>query len=339
MSCEEDYRGLSGDFAATEALIDAASSIALCGHTDPDGDALGSVLGMRELIALRWPEKTVYVLTADDRVPPCAYAYLPGYEEFVAASSFDEDVDLFISLDTPTPQRLAHGAPVLDRARTSAAFDHHATMTRFASVNCLVKTAASTGDIVYEFMRFLGLEPSPAFATCILTAVITDTGRFQYQNTDCHAFDVAAHMTAAGGSASAISAAVYMSSSLESLRLESRVLERLKVDESGSVAYSYISEDDLEETGATNEDCESLIDLVRQLRGVDACVFLRQRPDGTNRGNLRSKVDWLDVSRVAATFGGGGHKAAAGFTSTCSLEESIDAVLAALRAQIENDRP
>ncbi len=168
------------------------------GHTDPDGDALGSVLAMTAILESRWPHLAVQPLLANDRPLDETYRFLPGSQRLVPAARYDGRPDVFVAVDTPTPSRLADGEAVLRRAARTAAFDHHPTMEAFADVCFLRESAASVGDIVCDFMAHLGVAPTPDVATCILCAVMTDTGRFQYQNTDAHALRTAAAMVEVG---------------------------------------------------------------------------------------------------------------------------------------------
>lgn len=324
-------------FARIAALIEDAGTVAVSGHTDPDGDALGSVLALTAIIEARWPQVRVQPLLANDRPVDRAYAFLPGANRLMPAARYALDPDVFIAVDTPTPERLADARAVMERAGATVLIDHHPSRCPYARESVVRDSAASAGDVVCDFMAYLGVDPTPQIATCILTAVMTDTGRFQYQNTDAHALKTAAAMVEAGARTSEIALNVYQSYSLGALKLKERVLARLATAEGGAIAYSWVTQADLAELGAIPADCDSLIDDVRTLEGSCACLFMREQPDGSVRGNLRSKVDWLDVSEAAALFGGGGHRAAAGFTVQGPVEEGVSTALRALARQIEAD--
>lgn len=322
-------------FDRMERLFEGAHTVAVCGHTDPDGDALGSVLAMTAILESRWPQLRVQPLLANDRPLDETYRFLPGSDRLLPAARCDACPDVFVSVDTPSPARLADGEGVLRRSSCSVAFDHHPTMEPFADVSLLRESAASVGDIVFDFMSHLGVAPTPAIATCVLCAVMTDTGRFQYQNTDAHALRTAAAMVEAGASPSAIAMQVYQNFSLSALRLKEAVLGRLGTAGEGRVAFSYVTQDDLERCGATAGDCDCLIDEVRSLAGADACLFMRELPDGSMRGNLRAKAAGVDVSAVAAAFGGGGHRAAAGFTVEGPVDRAVSRAVEALVAALD----
>ena len=272
--------------------------------------------------------------------PNQAYFYpTPGAGNLVRASEYAQTPDLFVSLDTPNTSRLANSAAVLARAKNTVAVDHHPTMEPFAQLNLVRAHAASVGDVVFDLMRFLGVEPTREMATCLLCAILTDTGRFQYQNTDSHALRASADLLDAGASPAQIAEWVYQSASIGSMHLKALAMERLALSKEGGVAYSYVTLADLARLGATPEDCDSLIDVVRAVGGVAGCVFLRERPDGSVRANLRSKVDWLDVAAVAGRWGGGGHRAAAGMTYAGSMPDAVRDVVAAVQDAVSDSGP
>ena len=317
-------------FAQIAELIEDAESIALCAHTSPDGDALGSVLGMECVIKQRWPHKRVLSLLADDAPVPRIYEFLPNTEHMVRASEYTESPDLFIALDLSVMHRLNRGQEVLRRARTLAVVDHHPDGDILANASVIRPGAAAVGVIIAEFALFLGVTLTPDMAQCLMCAIVTDTGRFQYQNSDGESFEVASLLVQSGASPSDISLNVYQSFRLQSLHLKSLVLGRICTFEKGRIAYSYVTQHDLERTGADLDELDGLIDAVRSVEGSEVALFLKAVPGDMVRGNLRSKCGY-DVSKVAQMMGGGGHRAAAGFTYKGDIDEALSAVLPLLR--------
>ena len=310
-------------FERARQLIEGASSIAVSGHTDPDGDALGSALAMMALIGEVWPDKAVVPLLANDRAMPANLTFLPGAGRLMPAARFTDAPDLFISVDTPTCARLNDSASVLARSKASACFDHHPPVEDFCDATYACPAAASCSDVIFDFVTYLNAPLSTDIATCLLTGIITDTGRFQYQNTDRHALTSAASLIEAGAGPSDICLHVYQSKTLAQLRLQQVVLERLSLECEGELAYSYVLQSDFARFGATAADCDELVDTVRSLGGTKAVLFLREVPEGGFRGNLRSKDASRDVSLVAKEFGGGGHKMASGLTIAGPAEEAV----------------
>ncbi|MBQ9059244.1 MAG: bifunctional oligoribonuclease/PAP phosphatase NrnA [Atopobiaceae bacterium] len=311
-------------------FIEQAQSIAICAHTDPDGDALGSGLAMGMLIKDRWPEKQISNLLADDAPVPRVLRFLPGADRLIPACNYTESPELFIAVDLPSPSRMRDGEEVMKRAAHVIVFDHHPTDTPFGDVMLTRTEAAATGVLITEFAEHLGFEITPAIATCLYCAVATDTGRFQFQNSDVEAFEVASRLVAAGARPDEIAYHVYQSDRIEYLHLEAIVMGRILTTEQGRIAYSFVRLADLEATGAQSEECDGLIDVVRSVAGSEVCLVLKERPDGSVRANLRSKGK-LDVSGVAREFGGGGHKAAAGFTRESTIEEILTELLPRLQ--------
>lgn len=333
---EETFSSQSQKFDEIAALIEGAASVAVCAHTNPDGDALGSGLALASIIRKAWPGKRVTNLLADPDPVPRLYAFLPGADSFVNADDYDESPDLFIMVDLPHPSRINEAQSVLARSAHVAVIDHHPSSEPVGDVFLSRPEAAAAGVIVAEFALSLGLELDEGLATCLLTAIVTDTGRFQYQNADAEAFEVASLLVDSGADPSVISLNVYQSFRVEFLHLKAIVMGRIATFDHGRIAYSYATRADLERTGAHPDECDGLIDVVRSVEGSEVALFLKEAADGSVRGNLRSKADW-DISGVARELGGGGHKAAAGFTAKGSVDEVLSLALPKLHALIDID--
>lgn len=327
---EEQERG----FARIAALVEGAGEVAICAHTSPDGDALGSGLALALAVRERWPEKQVVNLLADDAPVPRIYRFLPGSDGFVRASEYDRVPDLFVVVDLSALSRLNNARPICEAAPHVAIIDHHPCEEPFGDAYVIRPEAAAAGVIVTEFVRFLGVEVTPDMAQCLFCAISTDTGRFQYQNADAEAFRVASGLVEAGANPSLVSLNVYQSFRLQYLHLESLVLGRIVTFEKGRIAYSYATASDFERTGADLDESDGLIDDVRSVAGSEVALFLKEVPGGRVRGNLRSKGE-LDVAQVAQRVGGGGHKAAAGFTIEGDVDEAFSTVMPMLTELVE----
>lgn len=325
-------------FDAIAALIEGAQTIAICAHTSPDGDALGSGLGLREIIEARWPGKEVTNLLADSAPVPRIYRFLPGAEHFVPASEYEGVPDLFIAVDLSGIGRLNEAQAVCGRAREVAIMDHHPCDEPFARTYLIRPGAAAVGVIIAEFAQHLGVAITPTIAQNLFCAIMTDTGRFQYQNADGEAFEIASMLVDAGASPSEVSLRVYQSFRLQYLHLESLVTGRIITFDHGRIAYSYATLADLKRTGASLDECDGLIDVVRSVDGSEVALFLKEVEKGVVRGNLRSKSK-TDISRVARLMGGGGHAAAAGFTAKGDVDEVLAQVLPLLFRVLHHECP
>lgn len=301
------------------------SRIAVCGHARPDGDAVGSTLALS--LALTAQGHTVYPLTADAAEPPATYAWLDGFEMLhsVAAVSVGDPVDLFISLDNPNPKRLALAAPMCEAASIRLVVDHHPDTEGYADLYAVHTAAGSTSHVVWDLLGRLGWERTAAIATACYAGLSSDTGSFRYSNTSERVFAAAAEMVAAGASPSHVSRYLYESKSPARIALETRVMERLALANGGIVVTAWVEERDYEETGATHPDGENLSDLVRVVDSADIAVLVTHGGPRGPRVSLRSKTDF-DVSAIAARFGGGGHRAAAGI-SWPRLDDSVSDIL------------
>ena len=312
-------------------FVEGARTIAISGHTNPDGDALGSVLGLGASIRAQFPDKRVDFQLADDGSIPRIYRFLPLAGELEPAVRHAEAYDLFISVDVPTLERLEDSAAVATQARGRVVIDHHPSREEFGDVTVSVTSAAATAVLVYELLDAAGWPCTPDIASCLLTGLMTDTGRFQYQNANPSAFACASRLVDAGAQPARIALEVYQSQRIEYLHLESIVMSRIETHACGRVAYSYAFASDLVECGVKPAECDGLVDIVRQVDGSELCLFLRESEPGVVRGNLRSKGK-LDISGIAVELGGGGHAAAAGFTFHGTVAEAAETVLPKLEA-------
>lgn len=319
-------------------LIEEAGTIAISGHTNPDGDALGSALGLGLSLRARYPEKRIDFLLADDAPVPRVYRFLSGSEEMVPARDFTECPDLFISVDVPTLERLNDASFVAQRSMKILTIDHHPAREEFADAVVRVPSAAAVGVLIEEFLEAAGIPVAPEVATCLLTGIVTDTGRFQYQNADPAAFACASRLVDAGAEPARIALEVYQSQRIQYLQLESIVMGRIRTISGGRVAYSYAYASDLEVCDVSSDECDGLVDVVRSVGGTEVCLFLKEVEPGVIRGNLRSKCA-IDISPIARAFNGGGHAAASGFTFKGSIDQAIEVLLPMLADLVDSNAP
>lgn len=306
------------------------SRVGVIAHTRPDGDAVGSVLAM--VAALREAGIQAQPLMGDEEAAPRVYGWLTHFGEYLAPSQARElTFDYLIVLDTPTIKRLNDGYAFLAQSHTVLLIDHHIRQD-IPAAECFIDTDASaTAQLVWRVIGASRFKRSIDVAKACLVGLVTDTGSFQHSNTDAQALTDAAEMVLAGAKPSQIATNVFNSKTPAALELEACVLNRLLVANDGHVAYSYMRDEDFEKLGAQKSEGENLVEIVRSVEGVQVAVLLTVTKAGT-RISLRAKDD-TDVSLVAQSIGGGGHKAAAGCTwpdSSASLETVIAGVLALL---------
>lgn len=299
-----------------------AASVVVCGHVRPDGDAIGSVLGMT--LALREAGISAVPTLADADMPPSTYDWLPGFGLFVPAEDL-EAPDVFVAVDSPNADRLGVAEPLMRSAASVVVIDHHPDAREFGQVHVLDPTAAATGLLVWDIAKTLDAAPSRDVALCCYVGLITDTGRFSYDNTNVRAFQRAAEMLAAGVDPAETARMAYQNRSKASLDIEACAMSRLTLANGGRVAYAWVTDEDFARLGVKPEEAESLPDSVRLLGGIDVAFLMRQHADEV-RVNLRAKCGF-DVGAVARSFDGGGHRAASGFTFCGTIEQLLPKLL------------
>jgi phosphoesterase RecJ-like protein len=216
---------------------------------------------------------------------------------------------------------------LLDRARLVINIDHHHDNTRFGDVNLVLPQASSTGEILRDVIRELGVELSPELAEALYIAIVTDTGRFQYSNTTAKSLRLAAELVEAGADVHRVFQGVYENVAFAKLKLLARALDRAVVLEGGRVIVSHLEREDFEQAGAEEPFSEGIIDYLRAVEGAQIAALIREPPSGngpSRRVSLRTTEEDLDVSAIARKSGGGGHRQAAGFPSEASVREITD---------------
>lgn len=315
------------DWGRVVETLDRASEVAIACHVNPDGDALGSLLGAA--LALEKLGKATHPSWSCDgaRVPD-SYAFLPGTELLKRPSEI-RSAPVFLALDCGAADRLGD---LEQSARASGCLiniDHHPGNENFGTLNVVAPSASSTAELLARLFEDLGVQLDRDIATCLYTGLVTDTGRFQYASASPDTVHLAADLLALGVPAPAIAKEIWESMSFDYLRLLGRMLERAVFVESDRFVYSWITSEDLEATGVALDETEGLIDLVRSTRAAEVAAMFKEQPDGTYRVSLRSKGP-ASVGAIARLHGGGGHELAAGFTAD-NVDEAVANVLAALR--------
>lgn len=300
----------------------------VCGHVSPDGDCLGSQLALAAALR-RLGKRVSCVLVKDEPVEANLLRVLDGAQDLVFAGAYKGAPGAFVGVDVPTRERIGEAAcALLDQAPFSFTIDHHAVDATMCDMVYVDPDAASTTMLIWELAGYLGVERTGAVANCCYTGVVTDTGRFQYQNTDERCMSLAVEMVAAGADPACVSREVFQNRTYASMRLEATAIMRAEFSEDGATALGYLTREDFARFGAQKSDAEPVIDALRRIEGVRVACMLREQEDCI-RGSLRAKDD-TDVSAIARTFGGGGHVAAAGFTLRCTLDDAVAQVRAAL---------
>jgi bifunctional oligoribonuclease and PAP phosphatase NrnA len=311
---------------------DARATVVLSGHVQPDADALGSTLALAE--GLRRRGARVLATFPDPFTLPASLGWLPGAEGLVPSSAVPSSPDVFVSLDAASPGRLGELAVLVDAAGTSVVVDHHASNPGFGDVRLIDGGAPATVTLVAELLDELGVTVDAQLATCLYAGLAADTGSFRFGNTRPETHELAARLLATGIDHSAISRRLFDTAPFGWLGLLSVVIGRavLEPDVGAGLVWTWSSTAEAAEHGLPGEQLEALVDVVRSTEEADVACVLKGQDDGSWSVSLRSRGA-TDVARVATALGGGGHVAAAGYSSYLDREATIAALRAELSAE------
>jgi bifunctional oligoribonuclease and PAP phosphatase NrnA len=296
----------------------------LSSHARPDGDSIGSQLAM--VYALRALGKSAIAVNADAAPPPLMQ--FPGVPDIQIAPAVEGEFDAAIIMECSDLART--GVSGLDRSFVIN-IDHHPGNTGFGQLMWFDSSAAACGEMVFDLVKTLGVPLSREIATHIYLAILTDTGSFHYSSISPRTFEICRETLEAGVDPVLVARNVYDSNSMGRLKLFGAVLSAMQIDATGRIAIVYLDHDMAREAGGTYEDTEGLINLPLTVKEIEAVVFFKQIEGEQYRVSMRSKGD-IDVGGVAKTFGGGGHKNAAG----CTVSGAIDALQKLFIAKIED---
>jgi len=301
--------------------IEQRDRFLLTSHARPDGDAIGSALACCQLLRAMGKQADVVLHDAVPRI----YRSLPFADQVVQSNTVEGDYDAAIILECDSIHR-TRLAGLEDRFLIS--IDHHVSGRPFANVNWIDPHAVATAEMVFRLGREAGMPLSPEIATCLYTALMTDTGSFMFQGTNENTFALARELVLAGADPAHCARGIYFAHSEAKMRLLGEALRNLKTE--GHIAWTWVMHKQMERYGAREEDCEGLVNYVLSIGEVEVAAFFRELPEGRFRVSLRSKGK-LDVARVAERFGGGGHECASGCSLEGPLGEAVREVLEQLR--------
>ena len=306
-------------------------SFVILSHVRPDGDAIGSQLGLG--FALMAAGKSVRLINEDGL--PENLAFLAGSGKIETPPTEPLEVEIAIALDTATKPRLGENAlHAASKAKLWLNIDHHISNPKYGDLNLIDATSPATGQIVYNIITELGL-PLPAESRdAIYVAVSTDTGSFQYPSTTAATYEMAADLIRRGLDVGTLNSNTYDDHPYRRVELMRALLNTLRLSSAGSVASWELHDQTRVDLGLRPEDSEGLIDIIRAIRGVRVAVFFEELPDGKIRISMRSKDRGINVCEIAMQFGGGGHALAAGIRMAGPLEDARAKILAAVEQAI-----
>ena len=316
--------------AAFEAELERAEKILIGTHLNPDGDALGSALGLAEFLEQRG--KKVEVLCHHNA--PRNLRWLPNVGR-VHQEPWDKGHTLGIIVDLDSIERLGSVGQFFENLDRLVVIDHHVPHQAPGDVRIIDTTAAATALILTHLVREMGGTLTPSMSTCFYTGITTDTGSFRFRNTSPDALATSAILLENGADLEKVSEQVFQSKQLSSARLLGHALETMKLDLDERLAWSCLSYRDFEWAKATDEDTEGFVNELLSIETVQVAAIFREAKPGKIRVSIRSRAGF-DVAAVAREFGGGGHKNAAGCTFDGSLEDAEHEVVEGMRRCLES---
>lgn len=317
-------------YARIVEAIRENSSFLISSHVQPDGDAIGCALALG--LVLKQMGKEACVKFPGSIPVPHPYEFLSGGEMVVTDDSCPV-CDAFVAMECPSLDRLGDVEPVAKEAAVLLNIDHHLDNDMFGTANLVERDASACATILYKLFEIMGVTITPEVAENLYVGIVTDTGRFQYSSTDPETFEIARKLLEEGVSPIHVFQLVYERQSVASLKLLGIALSRLRFDESGQVAYTWVTQEDFGTAGASMEDTENFSNYLRSIESAEVAFVLKQHSDGEIRASMRSKGE-IDVARVASALGGGGHRNAAGFSARGGIEDVAARVVAACREAV-----
>ncbi|HZR65768.1 MAG TPA: bifunctional oligoribonuclease/PAP phosphatase NrnA [Terriglobales bacterium] len=305
------------------AEIERRQRFVLTSHARADGDAVGSTLACREILHRMGKQAEVVLRDGVPRV----YQQLPFAGSVVQAERVNGSYDAAILLECDSIQRTRLEG--LEQ-QFLINIDHHKSGRAFAHVNWIDPKAVATAEMVYRLAREAGVKVTPEIATCLYTAVLTDTGAFMFEGTNEHTFELARELVLAGADPARCARDIYFGHSTAKVRLLGAALSALQRE--GPLAWIWATQEQMERVGAREEDCEGLVNYALAIGDVEVAAFFRELPDGRFRVSLRSKGK-LDVASLAEEFGGGGHACASGCAVEGPLHVAVEKILGKVRGR------
>jgi bifunctional oligoribonuclease and PAP phosphatase NrnA len=317
------------DFTEAAEVLSRAPEVALACHVNPDADALGSMLGLAAFLRSRGVE-TVSSYPNEPLEPPRWAAMLPGADRLVSPREFPKEPDVMVTCDCAAFDRLGQLGHPASRAATLIWIDHHRSNDGLGSIPLIDPSASSTCEMVARLIDAMGGDMPDETALCLYAGLVTDTGKFQYEATTPETLRVAARLREHDFDHSRLVQALYEDNRPSYLQLVGVALERLEHVPEADLVWTYLTQADLQATGVHPSETDDLIDVIRTTRDVDVAALVKQQKDGRFKVSVRSRGDH-DLAAVAAAFGGGGHRLAAGYTSEHGPAETVDRLATALR--------
>lgn len=313
--------------------IKNSKNILIVSHIGPDGDTIGSTLAMANLIKENFEEKNI-VYVIQHKIPDI-YKFLPLTEN-ATLTNLQVEIscfDLAISIDCATKVRMGYFENIYNKSKFKINIDHHETNPKYGDINIINAKSSSCGELIFDFAEKLNLYISKETATCLYTAILTDTGAFRYSNTTSNTFSTASKLVDLGVNPHMIYEHCFESRPVEMLKIASTAMANANFIENNKIAYTTVDRKMLKEFNALDEHLEGIPEMLRQATSVEIAFVVKETVKNEAKFSFRSKEK--DVASLCSQFGGGGHKLAAGCILKSSIDEALKIVLPEVQKLVE----
>lgn len=315
-------------FLQLNDIIKSSKNILIISHINPDGDTLGSICALADVIRDNFHKECD--LLCPSKVPK-TYEFLHGASKIKTLEEIDSsrEYDLVICADDAALDRIGDAKVLFDRAKCTVNIDHHKTNRGFADLNIINADASSTGEVLCGIFEDLELKVSKEAAASLYTAILTDTGSFRFDNTTSNSLKAAASLVKKGANPSMIYKKVYESSSKNHVLFQAYCISKAEFSDDDKIAYTTVYKKDIEKFNAPEDCTEGLTEKLRAIVTTEAAFVVREINSFVSKVSMRSKE--LDVAEICAVFGGGGHKLAAGCMIKGTVKEAVKKILDEIR--------
>lgn len=321
-------------FDAFTEQIKEAKTIFITAHVGPDGDTLGSMLGLKFAFEKAYDHIQSVDCVISGKMPD-VYKFLPGIREVNRIETFKTGIqqyDMGISVDCGSIDRLGPAGEYFKNAKVSVNIDHHISNDEFGSINIIDTKAAASGEVIFDLLKHLGIAMDASIATNLYTAIVTDTGGFKYSNTTAKVLEVTSKLVAAGASPEYIFKELYEERPKAQLTMQADAFLNAQYSTEDTVGWSVVDNQLLEKHGALDEHVDGLVEHIRRVDTVMVAAIFKETADGGTKVSMRSDTHQIDVAAIAGIYGGGGHKLAAGFKADQPVADIVKDLVPRLEA-------
>ena len=311
-------------FKEIKNAIEENQNIILTAHVNPDGDAVGSSLGLFLSLKENYKNKNIKFVLQDDI--PYTTKFLKGTEEIEIYSKEKKySCDLLIFLDSATKDRTGETGKNIESKKTIN-IDHHVSNPEYGDINCVIRYSSSTSEIIYNFVKSMGYKFSLSVAEALYLGLVNDTGNFSHRNVKVGTMQMATDLISMGVDNNYIVTNFLNSNSYQTLKMMGEALKNFEFYPEKKLSYYYLNNETMKKYNAKKEDTEGIVEKILSYKEASISLFLREETDGEIKGSMRSKCE-INVNEIASLFDGGGHYKAAGFSSKLSANEILEIVL------------